>query len=112
VRTYRTHLVRVRYLGPTTYQGSRFKATWLDGPGFSNKPLTVSLDYAKELSDQQAELALATCSSCPRRHEVLDYHSVPPNYDTFVVVSCEVQACPSCGYVVDPAGTCRVCWPD
>jgi hypothetical protein len=48
------------------------------------------LDYANELPDQQVELAIAACSTCPRRHDVLDYHSVPPS-DMFVIISCEAE---------------------
>jgi hypothetical protein len=80
-----THLVRVRYLGPTANRGARLKAVWL------GRQVTVNRDYVLSSSEQGAQLALGIVNpECPGRHDVIGSHDLPPNHDTAYVISCEL----------------------
>jgi hypothetical protein len=82
----KTHLVCVQFVGPAELRwGVRIKATWLGGVG---DPMIELKDYSQPT--QEAMLALAACSACPRRrrHEILDYHTMVMTADTFYVIKC------------------------
>jgi len=70
--------IEVKYLGPTNFKGSRYKA-WTDGGS-----VTLSTDYALNSEENHKEAAKALCKKM-NWHGILAQGSTP-KIDVFVFV--------------------------